>query len=85
MEHVPRNDYEIGRLTVDGNGDALDQDVAVGALEGGHLAELVELAVVIADALGRLGVDDVELEVVGLGHGEDGGGARVTLDRSIVG
>jgi len=67
-------------LTVNGNGDALAQDVAIGALEGGHLAELVELAVVIADALGRLGVHEVELETVGFGDGEDGSGAWVALD-----
>ena len=66
-------------LTVDGNGHALAQDVAISALERGDLAELVQLAVVVADALGRLGVDLLELDVVGLGDSVDGRGAGVAL------
>lgn len=73
------NNLKWRRLTVDGDGNALAQDVAVGALEGRDLAELVEQAVVIADALGGLGVDLLDLEVVGLGDGEDGRRARVAL------
>ena len=69
----------MGRLTVDRNSHALGQDVAVGALEGGHLAEPVDFAVVVADTLGRLGVDILELKTVGLGDGLNGGRARVAL------
>ena len=67
------------KLTVDGNGDALDQNVAVGALKGRDLAELVELLVLIADTLGWLSVDELKLETVGFRDGRDGGGARVAL------
>ena len=65
--------------TVDGDGHALVEHIAVSALEGGDLAELVEEAVVVAHALRWLGVDLLELEAVGLGDGEDGGRARVVL------
>ena len=68
-----------GALTVDGNSDALAQNVAIAALERGNLAQLVELAVVIADALGWLGVHHVEFDVVGFGHSEEGGCAWVAL------
>ncbi|THX29268.1 hypothetical protein D6D10_08970 [Aureobasidium pullulans] len=65
--------------TVDGNGNALGEDVAVGTLEGGDLAELVELEVLGLDTLGRLGVNDVKVEAVGLCDGQQGGGTGVTL------
>jgi hypothetical protein len=69
----------IGQRTVDGNGNALGEDVAVGTLEGGDLAELVELEVLSLDTLGRLGVNDVKVEAVGLCDGQQGGGTGVTL------
>ncbi|THZ99421.1 hypothetical protein D6C82_05163 [Aureobasidium pullulans] len=62
-----------------GNGNALGEDVAVGTLEGGDLAELVELEVLSLDTLGRLGVNDVKVEAVGLCDGQQGGGTGVTL------
>lgn len=70
--------YGYGRLTVDGNGDALAQDVAILALESWDLAELVDLPVVVAD-FARLGVHQLEVEAVGLGNSENGGGAWVAL------
>jgi len=69
------------KRTVDGNGHALSQNVSIRALEGRHAAELVELAVVVRDALERLGVNDLKLELVGLGDGEQRCGARVVLSR----
>lgn len=75
----------MSALTVDGNGHALHQHIAIRALKRRDLAELVQLAVVIADALGRLCVHKVELETVGLGDGEDGGGARVALQSDMSG
>ena len=68
-----------GQRTVDGNGNALGEDVAVGALEGGDLAELVDLEVLGVDTLGRLGVNNVKVEVVGLCDGQQGGGTGVAL------
>lgn len=70
--------------TVDGNGNALGEDVAVGTLEGGDLAELVELEVLSLDTLGRLGVNDVKVEAVGLCDGQQGGGTGVTLRKESV-
>lgn len=69
-------------LTVDGNGHALGEDVAISALEGGNLAELVELEVLGRDTLGRLGVDNLELEVVGLSDCKDSSAAGVALEDS---
>ena len=43
------------------------------------LAELVELEVLSLDTLGRLGVNDVKVEAVGLCDGQQGGGTGVTL------
>ena len=74
----------IGQRTVDGNGNALGEDVAVGTLEGGDLAELVELEVLGLDTLGRLGVNDVKVEAVGLCDGQQGGGTGVTLRKESV-
>ena len=69
------------KRTVDGNGHALSQNVAIRTLEGRHAAELVELAVVVRDALERLGVHDLKFELVGLGYGQERCGARVVLLR----
>lgn len=70
-------------LTVDGNGHGLGEDVAIGALEGWDLAQAVQLLVVVANALGWLGVDQLDVEVVGLRDGEEGGGAGVALLRNV--
>jgi hypothetical protein len=67
--------------TVDSNSHALAEHIAIGALKRGDLAELVELEVVGAHALGGLGVHALELEAIGLGDGEDGGRAWVVLGR----
>jgi hypothetical protein len=69
----------LGRLTVDGDGHDFAQDIAVAPLEGGNAAQLVELAVVIADALARVSLDKLDIEVVGLGDDEEGLGARILL------
>lgn len=68
-----------GVLTVDSDGNGLGENEAVGALKGRDLAELVDLEVVGRDALGRLGVDKLNVEAVLLCDGKEGGGARVTL------
>jgi hypothetical protein len=66
-------------LTVHGDGDALGQDEAVLALEGGDLSELVELQVVGRDTLSRLGLDELNLEAILLCDCEERSGARVAL------
>jgi hypothetical protein len=71
-----------GVRTVDGDGDALSQDVAVGALEGGHFAELVEQQVVGRHSLFGDGLDNLELELVGLCYGLERRRARVALAKS---
>jgi len=65
--------------TVDGNGNALGENVAIGTLKGRDFTELVELQILGRDTLGRLSVDNLELEVVCLCDCEDGGAAGVTL------
>lgn len=69
-----------GILTVDGNGNGLGQDVAVGANENGDLGQRVVLEEV---GLGLGGVDNDALEVdtVGLRDSENGRGAGVALRR----
>lgn len=45
---------------------------------------MVELEVLGVDALRRLGMNDLEVKLVGLGHGADGSRPRVALDRWCV-
>lgn len=68
-----------GVLTVDSDSNRLGEDEAVGALKGRDLAELVELQVVGRDALGRLRVDELDVEAVLLCDSQERRGARVTL------
>lgn len=68
------------RPTVDGNGHALVQNVAILALKGRDLAQLVELQV-LGGGLGGVDLDDVELEVVGLRNGADRRAPGVVLRR----
>ena len=84
MQVSPSQVCRNGRLTVDGNGHGLGEDVAILALESWDLSKPVELLVVVADALGWLGGHDLEVDVVGLGDGENGGGAWVTLRVVVV-
>lgn len=65
--------------TVDGNGDALRERVAILAKEGGDLAELIGLEV-LNGGLGRVSLDELEVDVVGLRDGTDGRGAGVSLE-----
>lgn len=65
--------------TVDSNGNALVESVTIGTDEGWDLAELVDLEVLGRDTLCRLSLNDLDLDVVGLGHSANGGGAGVTL------
>lgn len=65
--------------TVDGNGDALGQSETILANKGGDLAKAVG-SEVLGGSVANLGLNDVELEVVGLRDGLDGGGAGVALN-----
>lgn len=65
-------------LTVDGNGDGLGQDVAIGADKDGNLGQGVDLE----ELGGRVdGVDNdgLDVQTVGLRNSEDGRGAGVAL------
>lgn len=70
-------------LTVDGDGDGLVEDEAVGALEGRDTAKLVELEVLGRDTVGGLRVDELDIEVVLLRNGEEAGCAGVALRASM--
>ena len=79
MSHLIARGEERGSRTVHGDGQALAQDKAISALEGGDLAELVELQVLGGDAVGGDRLDELEVKVVLLGHDAQAGGARVAL------
>ena len=68
-----------GVLTVHSDGNGLGENEAIGALEGGDLAELVELQVVGRHALGGLGVDKFDIEAILLRDRQERRGTRVTL------
>jgi hypothetical protein len=72
-----------GVHTVNGDGNALAQDVAVGALERRDLSKLVEQQVVGRDALLWHRVDNLDLELVGLCYSLERSRARVTLAGSV--
>lgn len=66
------------RLTVDGDGHGLVQNVAILALKGGDLAQLVELQV-LWGGLGGVDLNDLKVEVVGLCNGANGRAPGVVL------
>jgi hypothetical protein len=67
--------------TVDSDGNALGEHKAIGADEGRDLVEGVGFEE-LGRRLGGVGLDLLELEVVGLRVGADGRRAGVALDRS---
>lgn len=78
--HITCNEKDnVVALTVDSDGNALGEDEAVGALEGGNLAELVELQVLGRHTLGGLSLNELDVEAVLLRDGQERGGTRVTL------
>lgn len=52
--------------TIDSDGNGLVEGEAVSTNESWDFAELVDLEVILRDSLSWLGLDDVELDVVGL-------------------
>lgn len=73
-------DWEISR-TVNSNGNGLRESKAILTEEGGDLAKLVGLEVLDRGSAG-ISLNDVELNVVGLCHSQNGGGAGVALEES---
>lgn len=67
--------------TIDGNGDALRENIAISSDEGRDLGELVVLEELSARLAG-VGLDNLEVEVVGLRNSEDGRGPRVGLEKA---
>lgn len=55
------------------------EDVTVSTDEGWDLAKRVDLEVLLRDTVGWVGLNNLELNVVGLGHSQNGSGAWVTL------
>lgn len=64
-----RNKVEGGvkcKRTVDGDGNSLVEGETISTDKGWDFAELVDLEVLSRDTLGWLGLDDIELDVIGL-------------------
>lgn len=70
----------VSKRTVDRDGDALKENIAVGADEGRDLGEGVELEV-LGRRVGGVDLLNLEVEVVGLRDGVDCRGAGVELLR----
>jgi hypothetical protein len=68
--------------TIDGDGHALRENIAVGANKGRDLVEGVGLQEFLG-RVGGIGVDLLELEAVGLCDGADGRRAGVALSRNM--
>lgn len=58
-------------LTVDGDGNAFVQDISVLANKGRDLGKLVELEI-LRTRVGRINLNSLDVEVVGLRNCEDG-------------
>ena len=72
------------RLTVDSNGNSLAQDEAIGTLECGHLAELVELQVLGRETISGHSLNELEVKTVLLCNSEQRRSARVALQTQLV-
>lgn len=66
------------RRTIDGDGNALGEDIAVSADEDGDLGELVVLGE-LGGRVGGVNHNPLDIEVVGLSDGQDGRRAGVVL------
>ena len=66
------------KRTVDGDGNALGESIAVRPNERGDLAELVRILMLLGNVV-HINVDNVKVNVVGLRDREDRGGAGVLL------
>jgi hypothetical protein len=60
------------RRTVNGNGNGLVESVTISADECWYFSQFVELEVFCGNALGWLGFDNLEFDVVGLSHSQNG-------------
>jgi hypothetical protein len=69
--------------TVDGDGNALSEDIAIGAHKGRNFVKRVGLGELRGRVL-WVGVNLLEVEVVGLRNGADGRGAGVALTKTSV-
>jgi hypothetical protein len=69
-------------LTVDGNGNGLGQDVAIGADKDGNLGQRVELEE-LGSRVDGVDNDSLDVQTVGLRNSEDGRGAGVALQRRV--
>jgi len=64
---------EVLKRTVNSDGDALVESVTISTDECWDLSELVELQVLGRDTLCRLGLNNLELETIGLCDSKNGG------------
>ena len=60
------------KRTVNGDGNALVESVAIGTDEGWDLSKAIELQVFSWNTLGWLGLDDLELDIVCFRNSLDG-------------
>lgn len=69
---------ERGIQTVNSNGNALSQDIVIGAHESGDLVQSIEL--LILSRLNRCLLNEFDVEVVSLGCYPARSGARIVLE-----
>ncbi len=62
-----------GRRTVNGDSHAFGKGVAISTDKGGDPAKMVDLEVVLRDALGWHSLDNVQIELVGFRDDSDDG------------
>ena len=65
--------------TVNGDGHALSERVAICSYECGDSTQRVDLEIVLRNTLCRNGLDDLKVKLVRFGNRSDGRRARVTL------
>jgi hypothetical protein len=72
--------FRSERRTVDGDGNAFTENIAISANKGWNFSKLVdELVVSWSGSTSIILLDNVKLETVGFSDKLDGGGTRVVL------
>lgn len=74
---------EYFRRTVNSDSNALVESVAISTDKGRNLSKLIKFEVLGRDTLGRLSLNNLEVNIVGLRDCADGSGAGVALREKI--
>ena len=64
---------DCAERTVNGNGHAFGQGIAIASDKGGDFAKMIDLEVVLRDTVRWVGLDNVQIKLVGIRYRSNGG------------